>query len=201
MEVPTDTPETSQEKTMTLSVKDLENLQSLFSEQHLDYQMELADGKITLMGPSDIYASEVGVRLSSFLWMWVNPRRLGRVFDSSGGFILPTATNNLKAPDVSFVLASRLKQSPRYFAQMLPDLTVEIKSQSDRIQPLEQKILQFLALGTQVGILIDPDIETVTVYRNNQPNVVLGNGDLLEVPELLPGWSVPVSDLWPPVFE
>ena len=186
---------------MTLSVKDLENLQSLFSEQHLDYQMELADGKITLMGPSDIYASEVGVRLSSFLWNWVNPRRLGRVFDSSGGFILPTASNNLKAPDVSFVLAERLRKSPRYFAQMLPDLTIEIKSQSDRIPPLEEKILQFLALGSQVGILIDPDKETVTIYRNNQPSVVLGNEDIIEIPELLPGWSVPVIELWPPVFE
>ena len=186
---------------MTLSVKDLENLQSLFSEQHLDYQMELADGKITLMGPSYIYASEVGVRLSSFLWMWVDPRRLGRVLDSSGGFILPTATNNLKAPDVSFVLAERLRKSPRYFAQMLPDLAVEIKSQSDRIKPLEEKILQFLALGTQVGILIDPDKETVTVYRQGAEALVLTNEDTLTIPELLPGWSVPVESLWPPVFE
>lgn len=186
---------------MTLGVKDLENLQSLFSEQHLDYQMELVDGKITLMGPSDIYASEVGARLIRFLGNWTDPRRLGRVFDSSGGFILPTATNDLKAPDVSFVLAERLRKSPRYFAQMLPDLMVEIKSQSDRIPPLEEKILQFLALGTQVGMLIDPDKETVTIYRSNQPIMVLGNGDVIEIPELLPGWSLPVLDLWPPVFE
>lgn len=157
--------------------------------------------QLILRDTSDVYASEVSVRLSSFLWMWINPRRLGRVFDSSCGFILPTATNDLKAPDVSFVLAERLRKSPRYFAQMLPDLTVEINSQSDRIPPLEEKILQFLALGSQVGILIDPDKETVTIYRSNQPNVVLGNEDIIEIPELLPGWSVPVIELWPPVFE
>ena len=186
---------------MTLSMKDLENLQFLFSEQHLDYQMELADGKIILMEPSDVYASEVGVQLISFLWNWVYPRKLGRVFDSSGGFVLPTVSDNVKAPDVSFVLAQRLKQSPRYFAQMLPNLTVEIKSQSDRIPPLEEKNLQFLALGSQVGILIDPDKETVTIYRSNQTTVFLENGDVVEVPELLPNWSMPVSDLWPPVFE
>ena len=185
-----------------LSVKDLENLLSFLSEEHLDYQMELVDGKIIVMEPSDVYASEVGARLIRFLGNWVDPRRLGRVFDSSGGFILPTASSNLKAPDVSFVLAERLRQSPRYFAQMLPDLTVEIKSQSDRIKPLEEKILQFLTLGTQVGMLIDPDEETVTIfYRDGRPKVVLGNGDVVAVPELLPGWSVPVSDLWPPVFE
>lgn len=185
-----------------LTVKDLEKLNTLFTEEHLDYQMELVDGKIIIMEPSDVYASEVGARLIRFLGNWVDPRRLGRVFDSSGGFILPTATSNLKAPDVSFVLAERLKQSPRYFAQMLPDLMVEIKSQSDRIQPLEDKILQFLALGTQVGILIDPDEETVSIYyRDNRPKVVLGNSDAISIPELLPGWEVPVESLWPPVFD
>lgn len=184
-----------------LTVKDLEELQAKFSEDHLDYEMELVDGKILVMGPSDVYASEVGAELIRLLGNWVKPRRLGRIFDSSGGFILPTATNDLKAPDVSFVIAERLRKSPRYFAEMLPDLTVEIKSQSDRISPLEEKILQFLALGSQVGMLIDPDKETVTIYRSNQQNVVLGNGDVVELPELLPGWSMPVEELWPPVFE
>jgi Uma2 family endonuclease len=183
-----------------LTVKDLEKLQAKLSEAHLDYQMELVDGKIILMGPSDVYASEVGVRLISFLWNWVDPRRLGRVFDSSGGFILPNT--NLTAPDVSFVCADRLRRSPRYFAEMLPDLAVEIKSQSDRIKPLEEKILKFLELGTQVGMLIDPDEETVTIYyRDDRSKVVLGNGDAIAIPSLLPGWEVLVESLWPPVFE
>lgn len=186
-----------------LNLDDLERLQSLLSIEHLDYQMELVDGKIVVMGPSDVYASEVGARLITFLNIWVMSRNWGRVFDSSGGFVLPTEKGkNVKAPDVSFVLAERLRQSPRYFAQMLPDLMVEIKSQSDRIQPLEEKILQFLTLGTQVGILIDPDEETVSIsYRDGRPKVVLGNGDVVKVPELLPSWSVPVESLWPPVFE
>ena len=185
---------------MSLTVEDLQRLQAIVKEKHLDYQMELIDGKIVVMGPSDVYASEVGARLIRFLGNWVDPRRLGRVFDSSGGFILPNT--NLTAPDVSFVKAERLRQSPRYFAQMLPDLAVESKSQSDRIKPLEDKILQFLVLGTQIGILIDPDKETVTIYYydNRQPKV-LGNSDAIALPELLPGLEIPVSDLWPPVFE
>lgn len=182
-----------------LTVKDLEKLQAKLREEHLDYQMELVDGKIIVMEPSDVYASEVGARLIRFLGNWIDPRRLGRVFDSSGGFILPNT--DLTAPDVSFVCAERLKRSPRYFAQMVPDLTVEIKSQSDRIKPLEDKILQFLALGTEIGMLIDPDKETVTIYyRSGRQPVVLG-GDAIAIPELLPDWSVPVSELWPPVFE
>ena len=107
---------------------------------------------------------------------------------------------NVKAPDVSFVRAARLRQSPRYFGEFVPDLVVEIKSQGDRIKPIETKVLKFIELGATVGILIDPDEETVTIYRSTGEPTVLGNGDILTVAELFPGWELPVSELWPPIF-
>ncbi|SKB15063.1 conserved hypothetical protein [Planktothrix sp. PCC 11201] len=181
-----------------MTIKDLEQVQKNLSEGGLDYQLELINGKIEIMGPSDIVSSEVGAELIRLLGNWVKPRRLGRVFDSAGGFILPNT--NLKAPDVSFVRASRLRKSVRYFAELVPDLVVEIKSQSDRINPLKKKINQFLELGAQVGILIDPDELTVTVYRSTEEPIVLGNGDILTLPELFAGWELSINELWPPVF-
>jgi len=184
---------------MNLSVKDLQELQEKLQDYHIDFQMELEDGKIILMGPSDVYSSEVGAEFIRLLGNWIKPRKLGRVFDSSGGFILPNT--DLKAPDVSFVSAERLRQTPRYFANLVPDLTVEIKSQSDRIKPLEDKIKLYLSLGTQVGILIDPDQQTMTVYRPTGKPTVLTNTDNLTLPELFPAWEIAVSQIWPPVFE
>ncbi|MEG4580506.1 Uma2 family endonuclease [Microcoleus sp. MON1_C5] len=181
-----------------MTLKDLNQVQTLFSEAGLDYQIELEDGIISVMGPSDIVSSEISSRLIAFLFAWINPRRLGRVFDSAGGFIMPDT--NVKAPDVSFVRAARLRQSPRYFGELVPDLVVEIKSQSDRIKPIETKVLKFIELGASVGILIDPDEETVTIYRSTGEPTVLGNGDILTVAELFPGWELPVSELWPPIF-
>jgi len=108
--------------------------------------------------------------------------------------------NNQTAPDVSFVRVARLGQSPRYFGELAPDLVVEIKSQSDRIKPLEKKIKNFIELGAQVGILIDPDEETVTVNRQEGEPIMLGNEDILTVTELFPGWELPISELWPPIF-
>ena len=181
-----------------MTLKDLNQVQTLFSEAGLDYQIELEDGIISVMGPSDIASSEISSILIRLLGNWVYPRRLGRVFDSAGGFIMPDT--NVKAPDVSFVRAARLRQSPRYFGELVPDLVVEIKSQSDRIKLIETKVLKFIELGATVGILIDPDEETVTIYRSTGEPTVLGNGDILTVAELFPGWELPVSELWPPIF-
>ena len=65
-----------------LTVTDLEQLQGILCEAHLDYQLELVDGKIIIMGPSDIVSSEIGAELVRLLLNWVKPRQLGRVFES-----------------------------------------------------------------------------------------------------------------------
>ena len=183
---------------LIMTIKDVEQVQTAFSEAGLDYDVELTNGRISIVGPSDIVSSEISSRLIAFLFTWVNPRRLGRVFDSAGGFILPDS--NLTAPDVSFVRAARLRQSPRYFGELVPDLVVEIKSQSDRIKPLVTKILNLIKLGAVMGILIDPDEETVTVYGHQGEPTILNNGDILTLPELFPGWELAISELWPPIF-
>jgi Uma2 family endonuclease len=182
----------------TMTVKDVEQVQIAFSEAGLDYQVELENGRISIVGPSDIVSSEIGSILSRLLGNWVYPRRLGRIFDSAGGFIMPDT--NLKAPDVSFVRAARLRQISRYFGQLVPDLVVEIKSQSDRIKVIESKVVKFIELGAIVGIAIDPDAETVKIYRSTGEPTVLENGDIVTIPELFPGWELPVSELWPPIF-
>ena len=182
-----------------ITVKDLEQLQTTLNQAGLDYQLELEGGKITVMSPSDITSSEIGAILIRLLGNWVYPRLLGRIFDSAGGFIMPDS--NVKAPDVSFVRAERLRQSVRYFGAMVPDLVVEIKSQSDRIRPLVEKIEMFISLGAQVGILIDPDSKTVVIYRNSGEPTQLTDDDILTIPELFPGWELPVREIWPPVFE
>jgi Uma2 family endonuclease len=151
------------------------------------------------MGPSDIESSEIGAELIRLLGNWIKPRKLGRIFDSSGGFIMPNT--DLRAPDVSFVSAQRLKRTVRDFGNLVPDLVVEIKSKTDRVSKLEDKLKLFLELGAKVGILINPDELTVTVYRPDGKITLLTEDDKLTVSELFPGWEIAISELWPPVFE
>lgn len=180
---------------MSLTVKDLEQLQ----QQAPDYRMELVDGRITVMSPSGYESDEVAARMIGKLFPYVDANRLGRVAASSAGFTLPDS--NTRAPDVSFVRAARLRQAPRSFAQLAPDLMVEVKSPTDSIAELEKKIAHFLQQGTRVGILINPENRTVRIFRADAETVQLTDGDVLAVPDLLFDWEVRVEDLWSPVFD
>jgi len=181
---------------MTLTVKDLEKVQHQLDG---NYRLELVGGEIRIMSPSSYESDEIALELGAQLRNWVRPRGLGRITGASAGFILPNA--DTRAPDVSFVRADRLRQSPRSFAELAPDLMVEVKSPTDSLTGLRTKIDDFLRQGTQVGILIHPEQHWVEIRRPEQDPITLQDGDLLTLPDLLPGWKMAVADLWPPVFE
>ncbi len=184
---------------MSMTIADVCEIQSQLEANGKVYQIELHDGEIIVIGPSDIVSSFIGTQFGRLLANWINPRQLGMVFDSSGGFILPNS--DLTAPDVAFVSRQRLPRSMRYFAKVVPNLVVEIKSQSDRIPKLQAKLQMYLQQGAEIGILIDPDREWVEVYRPDGSSQGFGNGDTLTLPDLLPGWELSISELWPPVFD
>ncbi|MEP0919599.1 Uma2 family endonuclease [Leptolyngbya sp. DQ-M1] len=184
---------------MSLTAKDLEIVQAQLAQGERDYRIELINGEIILMSPSGYESDEVASEFNAQLRNWVKPRKLGRVTGAGAGFVLPNS--DTRAPDVSFVQAERLRQSPETFAELAPDLMVEVKSPSDSVKKLRAKIDQFLEQGTRVGILIHPKQRWVEVRRSNIEPVTLKDGDVLTVPDLLPGWEVRISELWSPVFE
>jgi Uma2 family endonuclease len=114
---------------------------------------------------------------------------------------LPNANRDVRSPDVSFILAQRLPRTTEDYAELVPDLMFEVKSKTDSLTKLREKIQEFLELGTKVGVLVDPRTRTMEVYRLNQEKIVLGDEDILEVPELLPGWELPVVEVWAPEFD
>ncbi len=183
----------------SLTVEDLERMQT----QMPDYQMELVNGEVIVMSPSGLEPDEIAVEIAAQIRNWVRPRKLGRVAGSSAGFKLPNATGDVRAPDCSFIWASRLRRTTQSFAQLVPDLAFEVVSKSDSLESQRQKVRGYLALGMVVGVVVDFRTRTVEVFRPGQqdPVQVLRDGDVLTLPDLLPGWEMEVESIWAPEFD
>jgi Uma2 family endonuclease len=138
------------------------------------------------------------IKLGHFLYEFVEPRGLGRVFGSSG-YILQRNPLTLLGPDLSFVARDRLDAGypSRHFREMAPDLAIEIASPSNRAAQLEEKARQFLAAGTRLVWIVDPARRAVTVHTGGS-TTALGIGDALEGGEVLPGFRLPLESLFAP---
>ncbi len=180
---------------MTMTLEDIEKAKHLYP----NHCLEIRNGSLVIRSPSDITSAVVGTNFSSLLNNWVRPRRLGQVADASAGY--RSVNGDLTAPDVSFISRDKMKHSPRTYAQVIPDLVVEIKSSTDRTKSLIDKLETYLELGTLIAILIDPDTHLVSVYRLHQAVEIFTDTDHLVLPDLFPGWQVPVTELWPLEFE
>ncbi|MGK7879815.1 MAG: Uma2 family endonuclease [Crocosphaera sp.] len=179
----------------SFTIQDIETVQSNYPE----YQIELIEGDIVIMSPSGLESEEVGTEIARLLGNWVRPRKLGRVIGSSAGFILPNS--DLRAPDASFIKAEKLKRTTENYAEVVPDLIFEVKSKNDSLKKLREKIEEFLSLGTNVGVLVDPRQRIIEVYRLEKETINLQDGDIFTVPEILPGWEFPVEEIWAPEFD
>ena len=74
-----------------------------------------------------------------------------------------------------------------------PELVVEVRSPSDRWGQLFGKVSEYLGAGVLVVVVIDPNTETVSVYRDNGGQQILTTADTLTIPDVLPGFAVPVA--------
>jgi Uma2 family endonuclease len=176
---------------MALTEQDLLKVQDAYP----DCRLELRDGKIIVMSPSDCVSEAVVLELAARLREWVRPRKLGFVLTSSAGCRLPNG--DVVAPDVSYVARERMSSLPRGYGNVVPNLVVEVKSPSDRIADLDEKLSLLRSFGAQVTLLIDPDERTVKIEAEGLAPRTLTDSDMVEIPTLLPGWSMQVSELWP----
>jgi Uma2 family endonuclease len=114
--------------------------------------------------------SKYNSELNRLVGNWNAENELGEVLDSSGGFRMPI-TNSVKSPDVSFILHSRLDElkgkDKEGFYKIAPDFVIELRSDSDKLQDVIDKMLEYIENGVKLGWLIDPQTENVHIYRLN----------------------------------
>lgn len=180
---------------------DINNLRQKVLEQIASEKIELQQiitaGNQELSNPIDFTSGAISARFVSLLSTLVELYQLGYIVTNTG---FKLSNGDVIAPHISFYSKEKLKQVPRIYPELSPDLVVEIKSAFEQVNTVTDKIFQFLEMGIGSAVLINPDERSVSVYINEGDKKdsvnVLQDGDKLSLPELFPDWELEISQLW-----
>ncbi|MGL5083705.1 MAG: Uma2 family endonuclease [Microcoleaceae cyanobacterium] len=165
-----------------------------------ELQMErTAEGELIVNPPTGWETGERNSSLSGELYLWWrNAGEPGKAFDSSTGFFLPNGAN--RSPDACWISQARwdalTEEQKGTFANICPDFVVELRSSSDTLKSLQEKMQEYMKNGARMGWLIDPQNRTVEVYRIGVTVEVLSNPSELSGEEVVPGFVLNLRRVW-----
>lgn len=174
-----------------------------FCQVNRDLRIErTAKGEIIVMTPAGGETGFRNIRLSSQLDRWAEADGTGVAFDSSTGFTLPSGGD--RSPDSAWVLRSRLAaltpEQKEKFLPLCPDFVMELRSPSDRLATVREKMQEFIDNGTRLGFLIDPQLHQVTIYRPGAAPELLNAPATVSGDPELPGFTLDMARIWNPGF-
>src|SRR5262249_51181278 len=140
-------------------------------------------------------ASEVNYRLTDH----VKRHNLGRVFGNDTFVRVRSNPDTYFGPDVCFVSFEKIPKEaevPEGPLEMPPELVIEVRSPSDRVRAMTDKAYEYIEAGVRVAVVFDPPTESVGVFRAGELPQRFSNGDELTLPDVLPGFEVPVRQFF-----
>jgi len=157
---------------------------------------ELDEGELIVMTKPRPVHNRIAARLFRALDRYLEAHPVGEVFNPDNLFVL--GPNIKRAPDVSFLRAERAKQiDPNADIPGAPDLAIEVLSPTDTMLAMRRKIRQYFAAGAQCVWIVYPETREVEVWKQpSQPQTLLQETDVLEAPDLLPGFTLRVGALF-----
>jgi Uma2 family endonuclease len=168
---------------------------------HLNNEMRIertAEGVVEIMPPAFWETGNRNADLTAQLTVWAKKEGSGRAADSSAGYKLPNGAT--RSPDASWVRRERLAQlqpnQKKEYLPLCPDFVIELRSSSDRLKKLKEKMVEYIANGTQLGWLIDPITFKVYVYRPNAEIEELDQPVTLSADPILPGFTLDLTTIW-----
>ena len=153
--------------------------------------------EIIIMSPvsslSGLHSSEIFFQLAS----WSRKDGRGLVFDSSTGFTLPD--RSVLSPDASWMLVEKwnrlTKEDQDKFAPVCPDFVIEVRSKTDDLDSLKEKMIIWLKNGAQLGWLIDPRDKAAYIFRQGNPAIMHNDFILLKGDEPVKGFELDLTAL------
>jgi len=150
--------------------------------------------RIPMPGPRH---GEVGMTAGILIGVHVKQRKCGRVFGLDT--YMQTRPDGVRGADVAYLSYDRFPKehkTPHGVMPAPPELVIEVKSPTDRWKYIRIKVDEYLAYGVTAVGLIDPDLESLTVFRDDEFPQTFHNGDTVEFPDVLPGFAVPLKSFF-----
>ncbi|MCU0493716.1 MAG: Uma2 family endonuclease [Chloroflexaceae bacterium] len=159
---------------------------------------ELVQGEVRWMSPAGFHHGRLVMNIATPLDQHVRQHQLGVVCAAETGFLLATNPDTVRAADVAFIRQERIANTPQPegYWHGAPDLAAEVISPNDLYTDVDEKVTDWLEAGTRMVIIINPRKRTVTVYRSLLQIVVLREQDTLDGSDVVPGWTLPINDLF-----
>jgi len=167
--------------------------------EYRDLRLELTStGELIVMPGTSLRTGRRNSNLTRQLDEWTEKDGTGVCFDSSAMFTLPN--NAKRSPDASWVRREKwdsLSEAQQdSFAPLCPDFVVELRSASDRLRVLLNKMSEYMENGASLGWLIDPYKRQLYVYQPDHEVVLLNNPETVSGDPLLPGFELNLTKLW-----
>jgi Uma2 family endonuclease len=158
--------------------------------------VELVKGRLVVREPPGMQHGRIVAELAYRLTDYVKAGDLGRVYAAETGFKLARDPDTVRAPDIAFVARERLPAvEPEGYAELAPDLAVEVLSPSDRPGELLAKVADWLNAGTRLVWVVDPSRRQVRIYRDDGSESLLAEGSEVEGEGVLPGFALQVGQI------
>lgn len=157
-----------------------------------------AKGELVVMSPTGGEGGRQEADLIIDLGGWNRQTELGITFSSSTGFQLPNGAK--RSPDTAWVRRERwdalTPAQRRKFPPLAPDFVIELRSATDELEPLQEKMQEYMDNGVRLGWLINPQLRQVEIYRQGQPKQILDSPSSLSGEDVLPGFVLHYSRIF-----
>jgi Uma2 family endonuclease len=160
--------------------------------------VELINGEIVEVAPTKFRHGHMEAQLGASLSYFVAEHKLGSVAVGEVGLYTRRNPDTVRGVDVIFISHQRLAQaSPESYLDIAPELAVEIVSPSDRWSEVMDKLEEYFSIGVLMVWIVDPRKRQIHVYSSPTEVIRLQVGDTLDGGDILPGFTLPVADLFP----
>ena len=158
---------------------------------------ELVKGRIVPMPPTNHIHGEVETDVSTELKIYARRTGRGRVMGGEVGIYVRRDPDTVRAADVLYISHERYsRHTSASYLDVPPELVVEILSPDDLWSEVMEKLEEYLSAGVDAVWILDPRRKTVFSYRSLTQAQRFEEGQTLRDEELLPGFSIAVSDLF-----